>query len=77
MGPEHSLTSSSTARPLPLPQRLLEAFAAAAEAVKEQAMPVEDRVAKWIKKWMKVRGDGLGRTRSTYLVAMLLGKKAG
>ena len=33
----------------------MEAFKAAAEAVKEQSMPVEDRVAKWIRRWMKVR----------------------
>lgn len=46
------------------PQRLMEAFKAAAEAVKEQAMPVEERVAKWLRRWMKVglpAGGRLGR----------------
>lgn len=38
----------------------MEAFRAAAEAVKEKAMPVEDRVAKWLKRWMKVRAAGGG-----------------
>lgn len=33
-------------------QRLMEAFAAAAEALKEKAMPVEDRIAKWLRRWM-------------------------
>lgn len=32
----------------------MEAFKAAAEAVKEKSLPVEDRIAKWLRKWMKV-----------------------
>lgn len=35
-------------------QRLTDAFKAAAEAVKEKSLPVEDRVAKWLRIWMKV-----------------------
>jgi pre-mRNA-splicing factor 18 len=30
----------------------MDAFAAAAEALKERAMPVEDRIAKWLRRWM-------------------------
>ncbi|KAI3425022.1 hypothetical protein D9Q98_008403 [Chlorella vulgaris] len=37
----------------PEQQRLMAAFQAAAEAIKEKAMPVEDRVAKWLRIWMK------------------------
>lgn len=44
--------------PLASCQRLMEAFKAAAEAVKEQAMPVEERVAKWLRRWMKVGRHG-------------------
>ncbi|PRW45581.1 pre-mRNA-splicing factor 18-like isoform A [Chlorella sorokiniana] len=43
----------------PEQQRLMDAFKAAAEAVKEQSMPVEDRVAKWLRIWMKDWEDDL------------------
>lgn len=39
-------------------QRLMEAFQAAAEAIKEKSMPVEERIAKWLRRWMKVGGVG-------------------
>jgi hypothetical protein len=54
---------AAVSRPITLPpgaicchlllQRLMAAFQAAAEAIKEKAMPVEDRVAKWLRIWMK------------------------
>lgn len=54
---------AAVTRPISLPpgamcchlllQRLMAAFQAAAEAIKEKAMPVEDRVAKWLRIWMK------------------------
>lgn len=41
-------------------QKLMAAFAAAAEAVKEKAMPVEERIEKWLRIWMKACGAGGG-----------------
>jgi pre-mRNA-splicing factor 18 len=34
-------------------RRLMASFQAAAEAVAEKSMPVEDRVAKWLRRWME------------------------